>query len=427
MLKKLLFALLFIAVVSGLVFFKFSGVTTLGEKNSFDLDGDGKIDLVTTKKAGSVNSVKFKGRDTSFSYSPGKGIKVEVITQKSSEGISGNIEENRERETFEFKESSDFEKFLEKLKKERTGRKREKIFAKSRDIIVSGGEITVKKGNKTILFLDAPKKEAYINSDGDEKFEVKIASVNNETVTYEDKDGDMEGDVAFLAGRKIIYNLKSNTIAIDLNRNGVYDATVSINGGNYTVNYLELASFFGPEIINLLKSGNFTPEALETQVLEVLKKKDPELYRFVIKHRADIFSLLNAIKEHRLINLPAVFLLDSVNRPEDTIKLYYSLVCNEKDPSMLFSSVVDRSTVSEIHRAVYAAFDYADCKVTDISCKEVVSDLFGDTANYTLCHYRFSAKVRDRKGREKEIGGSYTTLLDDSFAIIWTEKGVIAA
>ncbi len=392
-----------------------------GAVQQIDFDGDGINDVKLSKtEEGVVRRVEFKGEETKVSFSVDKGVKLTVHGRK-----------------FEIRDAESTKKAVDEIKKivkgaeeeNRTEGVKEKRRKKRRKEVREEGErIRIGKGNVTFLLLDATKNESLINADGDSAFEIKVKDIGNETVIFQDQDENGESDFALLASGRIKYYLGYDLISIDLNRDGKADITFDLNSGNYSINYASVATYLGKDalrLINLVKSGNFTPDQIVDELLSILREKDPELYEFVLKHKNDIFELLKKIKENAKIEESAVFKALSFSGPEDAIRTYYSLVCKEKDVSQLFSDAVDKETVRELHNAVYEAFDYFNCSLAELNCSKIKFSFGGESKSYSLCRYRFRAVIKDRKGRTMEIDKVFETLLDENNLIVWTKAAEV--
>ncbi len=97
------------------------------------------------------------------------------------------------------------------------------------------------------------------------------------------------------------------------------------------------------------------------------------------------------------------------------IEGYYNAVRREENVSGFFDlSVVDESSLIELHRALYEAIDFKDLKVENLECFPVSTKL-------VACKYHYSAVIT-KDGQQKGIERNYVTFLSgDRCKIVWTE------
>ncbi|WP_456366241.1 hypothetical protein [Thermococcus sp.] len=136
-----------------------------------------------------------------------------------------------------------------------------------------------------------------------------------------------------------------------------------------------------------------------------------------------IFHHPTGVQTHRLFNrtvaINASLFPDSVwecsDKATSVVEAYYSAVKDEKNVSGFFDlSVVDESSLEELHEALYEAVDFKDLKVENLECFPVSTEL-------VACKYHYSAVIV-KDGRERGIERDYVTFLSgNECKIVWTE------
>ncbi|WP_297489698.1 hypothetical protein [Thermococcus sp.] len=136
----------------------------------------------------------------------------------------------------------------------------------------------------------------------------------------------------------------------------------------------------------------------------------------IVQHPTGVqtYRLLN-----RTVAINASLVPDSVwecsDKAPSVIEGYYSAVKNEENISGFFDlSVVDESSLVELHEALYEAVDFKDLKVENLECFPVSTKL-------VACKYHYSAVIV-KDSREMGIERDYVTFLSgDRCKIVWTE------
>lgn len=129
------------------------------------------------------------------------------------------------------------------------------------------------------------------------------------------------------------------------------------------------------------------------------------------------------VQTHKLLNrtvaINASLVPDSVwecsDKAPSIIEGYYSAVKNEENVSGFFDlSVVDESSLTELHQALYKAVDFKDLKVENVECFPVSTKL-------VACKYHYSAVIT-KENQQMSIERDYVTFLSgDECKIVWTE------
>ncbi len=129
------------------------------------------------------------------------------------------------------------------------------------------------------------------------------------------------------------------------------------------------------------------------------------------------------IKTYRLLNRTVVINATVVpdatwecsEKAPSVVYDYYNAVKNEENVSGFFDlSVVDESSLTELHRALYEAVDFNELKVENVECFPVSTKL-------VACRYHYSAVIT-KDEQQRDIERDYVTFLSgDRCKIIWTE------
>ena len=129
------------------------------------------------------------------------------------------------------------------------------------------------------------------------------------------------------------------------------------------------------------------------------------------------------IQTHRLLNRTVVINATMVpdatwecsEKAPSVIEGYYNVVRREENVSGFFDlSVVDESSLTELHRALYGAVDFKDLKIENLECFPVSTKL-------VACKYHYSAVIT-KDEQQRDIERNYVTFLSgDRCKIIWTE------
>jgi len=106
---------------------------------------------------------------------------------------------------------------------------------------------------------------------------------------------------------------------------------------------------------------------------------------------------------------------DCLSKSPDVIKAYYSAVKDEKNVSDFFDlSVVEESSLLELHEALYRAVDFKELQISEPNCSVI-------STNLVACSYHYHA-VLIKEGQEKTVEKDYVTFLSgDVCKIVWTE------
>jgi len=106
---------------------------------------------------------------------------------------------------------------------------------------------------------------------------------------------------------------------------------------------------------------------------------------------------------------------DCLSKGPDVIRAYYSAVKSEKNVSDFFDlSVVEESSLLELHEALYRAVDFKELQISEPNCSVI-------STNLVACSYHYHA-VLIKEGQEKTVERDYVTFLSgDVCKIVWTE------
>ena len=106
---------------------------------------------------------------------------------------------------------------------------------------------------------------------------------------------------------------------------------------------------------------------------------------------------------------------DCSERAPSIIKNYYKAVKNEENVSGFFDlSIVDESSLTELHQALYEAVDFNDLEISGLEC-------FPASTNLVACKYHYSAVIT-KENQQVGIERDYITFLSgDACKIVWTE------
>ena len=129
-------------------------------------------------------------------------------------------------------------------------------------------------------------------------------------------------------------------------------------------------------------------------------------------------ATLKLFNESRAVNLSLVpeETINCVQKAPEVIQAYYSAVKSEEDVSPYFDlSVVDNTSLKELHEALYRAVDFKELTVSGLNCSVASSQL-------VACSYHYSATL-EKDGETRHIERDYVTFLTgDECRIIWTEE-----